>query len=172
MTLNQNSNSIAPSFPLLLEKLKHIFLHNLWLFVSLPPAVTDSQESRVFLHFERLLCHIIGAFLGALALKVCSLLSVLMRKWAVLPRYVPQPQWKFNVPSVNNTQQSPICTSIVMRSLYLCTRALFIFCSLESKMLFESLLFYLLYCVSYQMNIKTRYLLTCLYVNGKAVVFF
>lgn len=72
MTLNQNSNSIPLSFPLLLKKLKHIFLYNLWLSVSLPPAVIDSQESRLFLHFDRLLCQIIGGFLGVLAFPVIS----------------------------------------------------------------------------------------------------
>lgn len=73
MTLNQNSNSIPLSFPLLLKKKpKHIFLYNLLLSVSLPPAVTDSQESRLFVHFDRLLCQIIGGFLGVLALPVIS----------------------------------------------------------------------------------------------------
>lgn len=72
MTLNQNSNSIPLSFPLLLKKLKHIFLYNLLLSVYLPPAATDSQESRLFLHFDRLLCQIIGGFLVVLALPVIS----------------------------------------------------------------------------------------------------
>lgn len=78
--------------------------------VSLPPAVIDFQSrSQLFLHFDRLLCHIIGGFLGALALKVCPLLSALMRKWAALYWYVPE----------------QMCTLIKISVLCLCLRALF-----------------------------------------------
>ena len=101
------------------------------LSVSLPPAAVRSGESRLFLHFDRLLRHIIGGFLRAPALKGCPLLSALMRKWAALHWYVPALQWKFNVLSVNNTQhQSRICALIKERFLCLC--------SLQNKMHFRN----------------------------------
>lgn len=116
----------------LLDKLKRTFLYHFRLSPSLPPAAIGSHESRLFSHPDRLLCHIIGGFLWALALKVCPLLSALMRKWAALHWYVPEQQWKFNVLSVNNTQHSQMCTLIKISALRLCLCALFFSCSLQN----------------------------------------
>lgn len=100
-------------------------------FCVFTPSCNRFPGKLAFLYFDRLLCHIIGGFLGALALKVCPLLSVLMRKWVALHWYVPEQQWKFNGQSVNNTQQNQMCASIKISVLCLCLFSSFVLCRIK-----------------------------------------
>lgn len=74
-------------------------LSNLCLSVLLPPAVTDSQESCVFLHFDRPIRCIIAGFSGSGSIKGLFPVISTNRKMSSISEM-----------SVNNTQQNQRCS--------------------------------------------------------------